>query len=336
MMLAWDEAWHTDNVNTVIKAITEHGLTWEMINPQWFNNDNAKRRDKIWLTLLGVGDTRFNMPLNALVRHLPRISNYGLLENRDVRALLKETFSGDNTMEMLMKARVHPLTLLSAMRVHQKGEVERRGRITMKWRPDNALMGWLEDAYNMSFGTVTPIGNRVGHFYDTSGSMHSGEIGGVEGLTPFEAEACLSSVFSRIEDDFVSMAFTSGDWRNGITPVPITKHDSLDGIMSKMQQYTYHGGTDCALPFQWALNNKINLDTFIIFTDSETWAGRQHPDQALQEYRRRVNPNARVMFVAFTANKASLNDPDDLLSMEFVGFDASAPRVMNMFARGEL
>jgi 60 kDa SS-A/Ro ribonucleoprotein len=33
------------------------------------------------------------------------------------------------------------------------------------------------------------------------------------------------------------------------------------------------GGTDCALPMLWAARNRLNVSSFITYTDSETWAG---------------------------------------------------------------
>ena len=34
------------------------------------------------------------------------------------------------------------------------------------------------------------------------------------------------------------------------------------------------GRTDAALPMLWALENKVKADTFVIYTDSETWYGK--------------------------------------------------------------
>ena len=49
-----------------------------------------------------------------------------------------------------------------------------------------------------------------------------------------------------------------------------------------------HGGTDCAIPMTWALQNKVPVDGFVTYTDNETWAGDIHPSQALQMYRQKV------------------------------------------------
>ena len=42
------------------------------------------------------------------------------------------------------------------------------------------------------------------------------------------------------------------------------------------------GGTDCALPVTYAMDKKIEVDVFIIYTDSETGSRGKTAHQALQ------------------------------------------------------
>ena len=46
------------------------------------------------------------------------------------------------------------------------------------------------------------------------------------------------------------------------------------------------GGTDCAIPMIYAKQKKLQVDVFIVYTDSETWFGKIHPSKALQQYRK--------------------------------------------------
>lgn len=46
------------------------------------------------------------------------------------------------------------------------------------------------------------------------------------------------------------------------------------------------GGTDCALPMIHAKQKRLEVDVFIVYTDSETWYGKVHPTQALKQYRK--------------------------------------------------
>ena len=94
------------------------------------------------------------------------------------------------------------------------------------------------------------------------------------------------------------------------------------------------GGTDCALPMVWALRNRIEVDTFVVYTDNETWAGNVHPFQALAEYRHRMGRAARLVVVGMTATGFTIADPSDPGMLDVVGFDTAAPQVMADFARG--
>ena len=49
------------------------------------------------------------------------------------------------------------------------------------------------------------------------------------------------------------------------------------------------GGTDCALPMVYAKNKHLDVDVFIVYTDSETWFGKIHPTEALKQYRKVYN-----------------------------------------------
>ena len=62
------------------------------------------------------------------------------------------------------------------------------------------------------------------------------------------------------------------------------------------------GGTDCALPMLYAQARKREIDTFVIYTDSETWSGEIHPAQALREYRRASGIDARLVVVGMVSN----------------------------------
>ena len=93
-------------------------------------------------------------------------------------------------------------------------------------------------------------------------------------------------------------------------------------------------GTDCALPMVWASEQGAEVDTFVVYTDNETWAGDVHPHQALAEYRRRSGIDARLVVVGMTATGFSIADPSDAGMLDVVGFDGAVPSLVTEFARG--
>jgi 60 kDa SS-A/Ro ribonucleoprotein len=72
----------------------------------------------------------------------------------------------------------------------------------------------------------------------------------------------------------------------------------------------YMGGTDAALPVQWATKANREIDVFEVYTDNETWAGSIHPSQALcAEYRQKSGIDAKLVSVGFTATESASRTP---------------------------
>ena len=70
-----------------------------------------------------------------------------------------------------------------------------------------------------------------------------------------------------------------------MVPVTISPRQRLDDVIARTAALPF-GGTDCAAPIVYAQERRIQVDAFVIYTDSETWCGDIHPVQALAEYRR--------------------------------------------------
>jgi 60 kDa SS-A/Ro ribonucleoprotein len=122
---------------------------------------------------------------------------------------------------------------------------------------------------------------------------------------------------------------------DGLTPLAISPRQRLDGAIRTVSELPF-GGTDCALPMLYALHREREIDTFLIFTDSETWAGNVHPAQALADYRRASGIDARLVVVAMVSNGFSIADANDPGMLDVVGMDTATPQLISDFARGAL
>jgi 60 kDa SS-A/Ro ribonucleoprotein len=108
----------------------------------------------------------------------------------------------------------------------------------------------------------------------------------------------------------------------------------LDDVLQATDGIPF-GGTDCALPMIWAMKNGVTADAFIIYTDSETWAGRHmHPVQALQAYRQEIGIAAKLVVVGLVSNGFSIADPNDGGMLDVVGFDTATPQLVADFITG--
>jgi 60 kDa SS-A/Ro ribonucleoprotein len=234
----------------------------------------------------------------------------------------------------LRRARVHPVQVLSAMRTYAAG---RGFRGKHSWEPVAGVVDALDAAFYLAFGAVEPSGKRMMLALDVSGSMMA-PVQGLEQLSCREASAAMALVTAATEPRHLFTAFTAGSrpsmhmgFPTGLTTLAISPRQRLDDVVRSISGMPF-GGTDCALPMVEALKHRWAVDTFVVYTDSETWAGDIHPAQALRAYRERMGIAAKLIVVAMASNGFTIADPDDAGMLDVVGFDTATPQVISGFA----
>lgn len=325
---AFERAQEATNVKTILNLIAQYDLPREALPTQWLTDAD------VWAALLD------KMPMTAMIRNLATMSRVGLLKpNSDAERTVIERL---RDQQRLQKARIHPIAVLSAMRVYAIGRSLRGNPGALwaykygyqqgepEWVPTQKVLDALDDAFELAFQNIEPTGKRTMLALDVSGSMGGGMIAGVPGLTPREGSAAMAMVTARRERDYMMTAFS-----HQMQPVNISRKMRLDKVVETVSNIPM-GRTDCALPMLYAQENKIPIDTFVVYTDSETWYGSVHPAQALRQYRDKMRIPARLIVVGMVANKFSIADPNDAGMLDVVGFDSAAPSIMADFARGEL
>jgi len=313
------------------KLVREYGLPREAVKPEHLTSP------EVWAALLE------DMPMTALIRNLATMTRIGLLQRRSEATLTVVSQLRD--AERIRRARVHPIAVLAALRTYTSG---RGARGRGEWHPVGRIVDALDAAFYAAFDNVEPAGTRLLLALDVSGSMAGGHVAGVPGLTPRDASAALALVTAATEPDYEAVGFFAGKggyrkrgravhrgYEDGLTPLPITPRQRLDDVVRTVSGLPF-GGTDCALPMLYAQAMEREIDTFVIYTDSETWAGGVHPSQALRDYRRASGIDARLVVVAMVANPFSIADPSDPGMLDVVGFDTATPQLISDFARGGL
>ncbi|MDP3766569.1 MAG: TROVE domain-containing protein [Dehalococcoidia bacterium] len=289
----------------------------------------------VWDALLHSG-----IGLTALLRNLATMTRVGLLA--PLASATAEVQRRLVDREAIKRARVHPIAVLAALLTYRQG---RSVRGSGTWTPVMAIADALDAAFYLAFDAIEPTGKRTLLALDVSGSMSNGECAGVPGLTPRVGSAAMALVTAAVEPQHAFVAFTSGapgEWVGGrsqyagyncaLSELTISPRQRIDDVCQQTVRLPM-GGTDCSLPMLWAQARKIPIDTFIVYTDSETWAGQIHPVQALRQYRQAMGIGAKLIVVGMVANEFSIADPSDGGMMDVVGFDTAAPAVMADFAR---
>lgn len=332
VIAAFEEA-KTADADRLDYLIAAHKLTREMVPTEALN------RARTWDALLP------NMPLNAMVRNLAKMTAVGLLVpmGNGTSFVCGKLADAEN----LRKSRLHPMAILNALRVYQAGHGD-KGSLT--WTPVREIVDALDAAFYLAFGNVAPTGKRIMLALDVSGSMSSLIAG--TGLSCREAAAAMALVTANVEPHWMAVGFTEGGahkYANAKTDNRLTRqyygygHSISELIISPKQRLgdvvTYmnalgFGGTDCALPMLYADSRKLNVDAFCVYTDSETWAGNVHPSQALRDYRaRHGKPDAACVVVGMTATEFTIADPQDPKMLDVVGFDLATPQAIAEFIK---
>jgi 60 kDa SS-A/Ro ribonucleoprotein len=271
------------------------------------------------------------MPSGALLRNLGVMSKVGLLTTGSGAARTVAARLGDASA--LRRARVHPLAVLVALKTYAQG---RGMKGSGTWTPAREVVDALDGAFYLAFGSVPSSGRRMLLALDVSGSM-SAPVHGLPFVSCREASAAMALVTAATEPRYRAVAFTSGRHPSmhaghptGLTALTLSPRQRLDDVVRATSALPF-GGTDCALPMVEALRHRWEVDAFVIYTDSETWAGDIHPAQALREYRERMGIAARLVVVAMASNGFSIADPDDAGMLDVVGFDTATPQVIASF-----
>lgn len=282
-----------------------------------------------------------DMPVHALIRNLGNLTASGVLANEADASIAAKKITDEET---LRRARVHPFAILLAMLVY-KGGAGFRGSKT--WVPVKAIVSALEDAYDLAFDNVMPTGKRILIGVDISQSMTASCMG--TAISASTAASAMAMTLARLEPHATVVQFDTAVQRI----VPVTKRTSISSLES-----TSGAGTDLAAPVRWASGEKTiqgmstlwgggfgrvgspagqlapvraEYDAFVILTDNETWAGRSHPTQALEAYRRAVHAGTKLVCCAMTANHANIVDPNDPLQFGCAGLDANLPSLVGDF-----
>ncbi|QOI67494.1 Ro-like RNA binding protein [Streptomyces phage Beuffert] len=295
-------------------------LPWETIPTQFLTDA------KVWQTLFYQG----SLGQTALLRNVKRFAKMGAFNDMMFAGEVAKRLAD---AEAIRKGRVHPVSYLNALYIYTKGEFARTGwsgARSKDWTTNAKIAGALEAGFYNAFGNVEPANKRTMVSIDVSASMTWQAPAGLVGLDCREAAAAMAMVLVRSEPYVTVNAFSTY-----LQDAGVSDSDSLQTVMNKISRLPM-GGTDCAQPMLFAAKNNIEVDTFTVWTDNETWAGRVKPFQALKQYRQQTGIDARLVVVGMEGNEFTIADPTDKGMLDVVGFDANAPGVIANFSAGRV
>jgi 60 kDa SS-A/Ro ribonucleoprotein len=281
-------------------------FTWEMM-PTEFQKSAA-----VWSALLP------KMGITAVIRKLGQLTSVGVISPMsEGEKLVRQKLETE-----IKQGRVHPITLLSALKTYSSGHGS-LGNLT--WQPTAGIRDSLDDVFYDSFNYVEKTGKNFYLAIDCSGSMFGYQIQNLA-ISAAEAAAVFAMAVAKVESNYVIRGF--GNQKMG--DLPISPKMNLSNVMNVMRRFNW-GGTDCALPMIDAKKSDLPVDTFAVFTDNETWAGHIQPVEALRDYRKKSGRGSKLVVAGTTSTGFSIADPKDPGMLDIVGFDSSAPQLIQQF-----
>ena len=312
------------------ELILKHQLVREHVPSDLLNSK------EVWIQLLK------NMPLTALVRSLSKIATLNISDDEEQCKKIVEKITDK---EIIERSKIHPIQLLTSHIIYSRGYGDKG---SLSWSPNDKIVKALDIAFELSFKNVVPSNKRILNAIDVSGSM-TAQCNGGSGMpiTCHQGAAVMALMMARVEPFCHSVCFTVNQRMNeygyysyggtpDLTELPLRKETTLEEAFEITQKSNF-GMTDCAMPMIYALEKRIEIDTFIVYTDSETYFGKIHPFEALKKYRNEMNlPYSKLVVVGMQSNGFTIADPNDPGMLDVVGFDSATPEIITNFSAGKI
>lgn len=295
----------TDSKKRVLEILEANpDISWEMLPTNWL-----AERDVLAQLVKTMG-------LTATIRKLGILTARGVIAPMSAGA--KDVIAKLSDAEQLRKQRVHPITLLQAFKQYQVGHGE-KGSTT--WSANQQVLDALNDAFYASFGTIESTEENYFMGVDCSGSMQNARVNGSPNLTAVEVAGVMALACVKNQPNY-----WIGGFNHRMGELKITPNMRLDQVTKTILAFNW-GSTNCALPFEHALQNKMDIDKFVVITDNDINTGNQ-PVHALRNYRTARNKDAKSVVIATQMSEFTIADPRDAGMLDIAGFDSAAPQII--------
>jgi 60 kDa SS-A/Ro ribonucleoprotein len=299
-----------DSSKEIVRLIEGNkDVSWELVPTQFLKDKD------VLMSLLP------NMGMTALIRQLGKLTAAGVLA--PMSAGMKLVIDKLSDVAAIKSSRVHPLTILQAIKQYSVGHGE-KGSLT--WTPTQRIIDTLNDTFYASFSNVEDTGAGILMGVDCSGSMFGAQVNGSPNLTAAEVAGVMALAIVKNQKNY-----WIGGFNTKMAELKINPSMRLDAVLEVMRCFSW-GGTDCSLPMMHAMaNGMTNVDGFVVLTDNETWAGRIQPVQALRDYRKQYNSTAKLVVIGTSVSEFTIADPKDAGMLDVSGFDSSVPQIIADF-----
>lgn len=236
-----------------------------------------------------------NMPVMALLKNLATLERHEVLERSKELVLGKLTDKAG-----IEKSKILPFRFAEA-----------QAHVRTAW-----LREALASALDLAFANVPDIQGRTAVFLDRSGSM-SGTI-----RTAAIFGVCL---MKKARNNGRFMLFD-----DRLEEVDV---DLKQPVLAQSSRINARGGTNTALPMEQLTRDRDEVDNIVLITDEQQNAGTPF-HKVLEEYRRKINPEAKCFIIDLSPYRNPLVPPADGRTFYVYGWSDQALSFVSMASQG--
>jgi len=234
----------------------EPPTTWEVMRSTW----QMTWHDVIHAVFHKDGKVNNYM---AIMRNLRNLLNANDVTNADITLVCSMLSDHD----AVLRSKQLPFRFLSAYRVVEE----------IKHPMTNTVLDALETAASVSIDNIPKLSGTTLIACDVSGSMTWEPISKNSSVYPYDIGVMLGSMAQQFCENSITGIFGT-QWKQ----IPMAKQSGILSNVAKMHSYNNHVGwtTNGHRVIQYLIDNAIEVDRIMIFTDLQMWDNRNDRDFA--------------------------------------------------------
>ena len=299
---------------TLLEKIHLHELMWEHLKTPMLKSPG------IWQAIVRM------MPPHALIRNLGRLSRLNMLSPGDPNeTVVVERLESHNALE---KAKVHPLTVLTALCQYKNGMSHNGKR---RWPVNERVVQGLWSAFNKTCASFSETGKNLLVAINVNTTMRCPVVGS-PALSSKETAFALAKLIHEAESGANNPYVKCVTFYRELEEIDLSRREAARELAADFRQETHR--TDGSLPFQYAEQHGLGTEGFIIFTDFLESSDKTTILAALNRYRHASGiANARLVVVGLSNSDFCITGGDENV-MDVAGVDISALNRMMAFLAG--
>ena len=329
-----------NNKRRLIEILQQHGFTG---NADGSDNDlpsNEARENERKIIVREHIPTKFlnevevweallkDMPMTAMIRSLTKMASLGMFEREENIVCVENALSD---IKRLKKARIHPIKILFAKEMYDKGT----SGGSRTWHRNPRITKALDSAFYNCFqkaeiAEVYKFDKKFMLFLDWFSFKKADD---------HYKQAAIAMIMKiwNVEENVEVIGYHTecSDLKELLTK-DMTIEVAIDSLEKKIGREDKNVKMKKDMPMRYAFQKRIEVDCFIVFTCSNLDDVEIPHVIALRIYNHTMQQKAKLVVCEMSSSKFSIGDSKDPNCLDIVGFDSRAPEIIQRFVKHDI